>query len=151
MKIDETLDRKEEETRANNRQLMYHYKKILCLFVGANKKDNKRFKNSISFAIAIKNFIIQERKRKNREIKRQKNKYNFNKMNFSKSLCSLFYEEDHETDDEMPELEEISTRNMYQRVEDRALLRNQWVPDGLESSFREYFITQRRSRNNIMR
>jgi hypothetical protein len=72
-------------------------------------------------------------------------------MNFSKSLCSLFYEEDHETDDEMPELEEISTRNMYQRVEDRALLRNQWITPSLESSFREYFITHRRSRNNIMR
>jgi len=145
LKIDETLHRKEEETRVNNRQLMYHYKKILCLFVGANKKDNKRFKNSISFAIAIKNFIIQERKRKNREIKRQKNKYNFNKMNFSSSLRSLFYEED-EMDDEMPELEEISTRNMYRSVEDRLLLHNQ-----LERSFREYFITHRRSRNNIMR
>lgn len=149
LKMDKIFLRKEEETTANNRQLIYHYKKILCLFVVANKKDNKRFKNSISFAIAIKNFIIQERKRKQREIKRQKNKYS--KIDFSNSLRSLFYEEDDETYDEMPELEEISRRNMYQRVEDRALLRNRPVPYNLESSFREYFITHRRRRNNIIR
>jgi hypothetical protein len=148
-KMDKILLRKEEETTVNNRQLIYHYKKILYLFVVANKKDNKRFKNSISFAIAIKNFIIQERKRKQREIKRQKNKYS--KMEFSNSLRSLFYEEGAETDDEMSDLEEISVRNIYQRVEDRVLLRNRPVPYDLESSFREYFITQRRRRNNIMR
>ena len=72
-------------------------------------------------------------------------------MEFSNSLRSLFYEEGAETDDEMSDLEEISVRNIYQRVEDRVLLRNRPVPYDLESSFREYFITQRRRRNNIMR
>lgn len=151
LKMDKILLRKEEETKSNNRQLMYHYKKILCLFVVANKKDNKRFKNSVSFAIAIKNFIIQERKRKQREIKRQKNKYS--KMEFSSSSRSLFYEEDGETDDEMSELEEeeeIQQQHFYETPENRAL-RNQGIPNNLESSFREYFITQRRRRNNIMR
>lgn len=151
LKMDKILLRKEEETKSNNRQLMYHYKKILCLFVVANKKDNKRFKNSVSFAIAIKNFIIQERKRKQREIKRQKNKYS--KMEFSSSSRSLFYEEDDETDDEMSELEEeeeIQQQHFYETPENRALL-NQGIPNNLESSFREYFITQRRRRNNIMR
>jgi hypothetical protein len=54
-------------------------------------------------------------------------------------------------DDEMPELEEISMQHFYETPEQRAGLRNQGIRNNLESSFREYFVTHRRARNNIMR
>jgi len=90
-KIDKVLLSKERLSRIHRKQIIYHYSKTLEMFTWANRKAYKRFNSSSSFSIAIKNFIIQERKRKKREIKRQKNKYEFNKVDFSSRLNSLFY------------------------------------------------------------
>ena len=75
---------------------MHHLKRTLVHFVRANKKNPNRFNKCVYFSIAIKSFIRQQRKKKKREIFRQKLKHDQSDYDglrelFSEGISSSFY------------------------------------------------------------